>query len=95
MILETFDALTEMEEFSLSGELEKLEDNVDESSTTDGTELFLPKLNFHLEDFFAMVETGVTGAGAGMDGLGAGFGGLTRDFEFVSTMGTGNMETGS
>jgi len=56
MMLETFDALADMGVFSLSGEMEKLEENVDESSATDGTELFLPKLNFHLEDFFVMVE---------------------------------------
>lgn len=54
MMLETFDALAA---FSLSGEIEKLEDNVDESSMTDETEVFLPKLNFHLEGFFVMVET--------------------------------------
>jgi hypothetical protein len=82
---------------SFSGELEEtVEPIVEVSSTMVEEELFLPKLNFHLEGFFAMEGTGGTEevvGSLGIEELAFEFGAF--DFDFVSTMGMGYMDTGS
>jgi len=71
----TLVALADMVEMSLSEGFVESVDKMEASSVTDGEELFLPKLNFHLEGFFAIEDDGVGGVGGGGFGFGRGLGG--------------------
>lgn len=69
----TLDALADMVE-SLSEVLVENVDKMEASSVATEEELFLPKLNFHFEGFFAIEEDDEGGAGIGGCGFGGGFG---------------------
>lgn len=94
-----FVTLVALADISLSGEIEEIEEAIIEvSSAMDAVELFLPKDSFHLEGFFAMAETGEAVGGLGTGGLGTvtlALEGGSFDFDFVSAIGMGYMDTGS
>lgn len=94
-LISRFVTLVALADISLSGDIEEIVDIFEASSGADVAELFLPKLNFHLDGFFAMAETGETGEGICGLVTETGLVGGCFDFDFVSAMGMGYMDMGS